>query len=208
MRAPSSRIRRIAALTTGPVAVLLAGAMVWQGSNAAFSASTRNAGNNWSSGSVALTDDDNGVAGFNVQNLVPGATGEKCIVVTAKSPAPGEVRAYVQNLTPSAQGLEKHILLEVTKGTGGSFNDCSGFTADPPDPLAPGPLPLDVIAANRSDFATGGASWMTDGVASGESKTYKGTWKFDTTGLTQSEINALQGGTTSIDLVWELQTDE
>lgn len=46
MRAPSSRTRRIAALTTGPVAVLLAGALVWQGSNAAFSSSTRNAGNN------------------------------------------------------------------------------------------------------------------------------------------------------------------
>ncbi len=130
--------------------------------------------------------------------------------MTAKSPAPGEVRAYVQNLTPSSQGLEKHIFLEVKKGTGGSFNDCSGFTADPPDPESPspGPLSLDVIAAVNNDFATGGARWKTDGVASGESKTYRGTWKFDTTGLTQTQINAMQGGTTSIDLVWELQTDE
>ena len=38
MRAPSSRTRRIVSLSAAPVAVLLAGAMVWQGSSAAFTA--------------------------------------------------------------------------------------------------------------------------------------------------------------------------
>ena len=47
MRAPSSRTRRILSVGAAPVAVLLAGLMVWQGSQAAFTAETYNAGNNW-----------------------------------------------------------------------------------------------------------------------------------------------------------------
>ena len=206
MRAPSTRTRKIAGLAVGPVAVLVAGLLVWQGSNAAFSSNTRNPGNSWSTGSVTLTDDDNGTAGFTVKNLVPGQTGSKCIKVTASSSVPGVVRGYVANLDASAQGLEKHIVFDVTQGTGGSFNDCTGFVADGGDTV--GPQPLSTLAVVNKDFASGGTPWNTTGNADGESKVFKGTWKFDTTGLTQSQVDALQGAQTSIDLVWELQNNE
>ena len=60
MNTPSSRARKIAYYSAGPLALLVAGGMVWQGSQAAFTASTRNAGNSWSTGNVMLTDDGRG----------------------------------------------------------------------------------------------------------------------------------------------------
>ena len=64
MHKPSKRATKIAAAATTPLAVLVAGGLVWQASYAAFTGQTRNAGNDWSTGSVALTDDDQGSARF------------------------------------------------------------------------------------------------------------------------------------------------
>jgi hypothetical protein len=113
------------------------------------------------------------------------------------------VRSYVANLNKSAQGLETHILLDVQSGSGGSFDSCTGFVDDQTDTV--GPESLATLATINKDFATGGAAWTTTGNAAGESKTYKFVYKFDTTGMTQNQIDALQGATVSIDAVWELQ---
>jgi hypothetical protein len=203
MKTPSARARKIALFAAGPVAVLIAGGMVWQGSQAAFTANTRNAGSSWATGNVTLTDDDLGAAAFTVENIVPGQTGQKCIVVTSNSNVPGEVRAYTQNLI-SSKGLENRIYFDLEQGTGGSFNDCTGFT--PVTNTVPA-LPISTLASVNRDFATGGASWQTAGNP-GETQSYRGTWRFDTTGLSQEDINALQGARVGIDLVWELQSDD
>ncbi len=202
MKTPSSRTQRIVGFSAAPVAILMAGLMVWQRSNAAFTATTRNSGNAWSTGQVALTDDDNGVAGFTAENLRPGQTGERCIVVTSNSTVPGQVRAYMQNLAASAAGLEKHITFKVERGTGGTFADCTGFT---PVPGGLPSQPLSQLVAINHDYATGGAAWDTSGTL-GEATTYRGTWTFDATGMTQAQLDALQGSRTSVDLVWELQS--
>jgi hypothetical protein len=202
MNTPSSRARKIAYYSAGPLALLVAGGMVWQGSQAAFTASTRNAGNSWSTGSVMLTDDDLGAAAFTVENMVPGQTGQKCIVVTSQSNVEGEVRAYTQNLITS-RGLEDRIFFDLEQGTGGSFNDCTGFT---PTANTVPELPLSELAAVNRNFETGGASWETEGTP-GETQSYRGTWRFDTTGMTQEQVDALQGARAGIDLVWELQSD-
>ncbi|WP_413455086.1 hypothetical protein ACLQ8T_14630 [Glutamicibacter sp. FR1] len=205
MRNPSARTTKIVGFAAAPVAILLAGAMVWQASNAAFTATTRNSGNSWATGQVALTDDDKGTAAFTVDKLVPGQSGTKCIVVTSNSTVPGEVRSYVQNLATSAVGLEKHIKLKVERGTGGTFDDCAGFT---PIGIAPEAYSLEELATANQDYATGGTAtaWETTGTV-GESTVYRGTWTFDATGLSQPQLDALQGAQTSIDLVWELQSD-
>ncbi|MGF9660799.1 hypothetical protein AAIH25_02885 [Arthrobacter crystallopoietes] len=203
MKTPSARARKIAAFGAAPVAVLAAGAMVWQASNAAFTATTQNSGNSWSTGSVYLTDDDNGVAAFTADNIVPGQTGERCIVVTSNSNVPGAVRPYTEHLVPS-RGLEDRIHIDLVMGTGGSFNDCAGFqeTANEIPEMT-----LAELAAANTDFESGGAAWETAGNP-GENRTYKATWRFDTTGMTQEQINALQGSQVSIDLIWELQSDD
>ncbi|MDP3950298.1 MAG: hypothetical protein Q8Q19_06510 [Microbacterium sp.] len=203
MKSTSARIRKVAMFGAAPLAILIAGAMVWQGSQAAFTASTRNAGSAWSAGNVVLTDDDLGAAAFTVENIVPGQTGEKCIVVTSGSDVAGEVRAYTQNLI-SAKGLENRIMFDLEQGTGGSFNDCTGFT---PTANNVPEMSLAALSAANRDFATGGAPWATTGTP-GETQSYRGTWRFDTTGMSQSDIDALQGARVGIDLVWELQSDD
>lgn len=199
----SRRNRAIAALVI-PVSVLLAGGLVWQSSYAAFSARTENSGNSWSTGRVTLTDDDRGAAALTVENMVPGDRGEKCVVVTSNSNVPGEVRTYVEDLLKD-RGLENHILISMEKGTGGSFNDCTGFTPDPGAASLTGTLAQ--LAAADTDWATGANGWTTTGTA-GESMTYRAQWSFDTTGMTQAEIDALQGARVGLDVVWELQTTD
>ena len=203
MKTPSASTRKLAMFAAGPLAVLLAGGMVWQGSQAAFTASTRNAGNAWSTGNVVLTDDDLGSAAFTVENIVPGQTGQRCIVVTSQSNVPGEVRAYTQNLI-TARGMEDRIFFDLEQGTGGSFNDCTGFI---PTANNVPELPLSTLASVNRDFATGGAAWQTAGTP-GETQSYRGTWRFDTTGMSQEAVNSLQGARVGIDLVWELQSDD
>ena len=200
MRAPSVRTRKILAMTIGPVAIIAAGLLVWRGSVEAFSAQTSNVGNNWSTGSVTLVDDDAGAAAFQVLNATPGQTGTHCIKVTSTSTIPGVVKIYIARL--GAQGLETNITISTQIGTGGSFASCAGFTPTASLPA----MSLSSAAATISNYTTGVLPWTTTGT-SGESKTYQVTWKFDTTGLSQTDIDALQGKSVSVDAVWELQTN-
>ncbi|MEO7722476.1 MAG: hypothetical protein ABIS08_11250 [Pseudolysinimonas sp.] len=199
MRKPTARTRRLATLIVGPTAILMAGLLVWQGSSAAFTASTRNTGNNWETGSVLLSDDDLGAAAFRVAGVTPGQTGSKCLVVTSESTVPGEVRVFLDTL--GAEGLENNITVSLQIGTGGSFADCTGFV---PTTTLPA-LSLATIDAGINDYATGVLPWVTTGTA-GETKSYRATWTFDVTGLTQTQIDALQGKSASADVVWELQS--
>jgi len=200
MRAPSIRTRRIVTLSSAPVAVLLAGLMVWQGSNAAFTADTRNIGNNWETGSVAISDDDGGAAMFQISNVIPGQTGEKCIAVTATSSVASDVKFYTGDL--ASDGLEPYVMVTIERGTGGSFaGGCGAFTPESPA----------VVEASQSLAALGGHnSWATSilpwtKTAGSVTKTYKFSWVFDTTSLTQLQIDALQGHGASINFEWELQ---
>ena len=204
---PSARVQKIAAFSAAPVAVLLAGGLVWSGSQAAFTANTRNSGNSWATGSVVLTDDDAGRAAFTAEGIVPGQTGQKCIVVTSGSNVPGEVRAYVQNLQTTSQGLDRYITFDVEQGapnSGGTFNDCTGFI-----PLVDNQAgaPLSALAQLNNNYDNGGSAWATAGEP-GEKKVYRGTWSFNTSTLTQQQIDSLQGARTSMDIVWELQTED
>ena len=200
MHAPSIRTRKIAALTAGPVAILVAGLLVWQGSLSAFSAQTQSVGNNWATGSVTLTDDDAGAAAFQIQNVTPGQTGSRCLKVTSDSTVPGIVKVYIARL--GAQGLENNITIATQIGTGGTFASCTGFVPETSLPA----MSLSSAAAAISNYSTGVLPWTTTG-ASGETKTYKVTWAFDTTGLSQVAIDALQGKSVSADVVWELQSN-
>jgi len=197
MRAPSTRIRKILLWGSGPVAVLLAGLMVWQGSEAAFTAETYNAGNNWNTGTVALTNDGTGGAMFSLQNLVPMQTGSHCITVTATTSVAGVVKTYFSNTTPN--GLQNNLTLKVEQGSGGSYGSCAGFV--PAATVAAQPLATYFL--NNSSFDTGILPWVKG--TGTQSTSYKFTWVFDTTGLTQAEIDALQGTNVRTDIEWELQ---
>jgi hypothetical protein len=201
MRAPSSRTRRIVSLSAAPVAVLLAGAMVWQGSYAAFSADTRNVGNGWETGSVAITDDDGGAAMFQIQNVKPGQTGEKCIAVTASPSIPSIIKMYSADL--AADGLEPYVKVKIEQGTGGGFAaGCTDFVpADPVNEEAS--QTLSTLGNNHTSWTSAILPWTMPGGT--VTKTYRFSWVFDTTGLTQTEVDGLQGRAASINFEWELQ---
>jgi hypothetical protein len=201
MKKPSRRARKIGAVVTTPIAIVAAAAMVWQSSYAAFSGTTRNSGNNWSTGSVALTDDDAGAARFQAAGIVPGDTDSKCITVTANANVPGVVKGYVVNPVLSPSGLQDHILVSVDYGTGGGFGSCAGFESTGPTVVAASLTEL----ATFSNYANGTGAWPID--AGTQSRTYKITWTFDTTGLTPTQVNALQGAHTGVDFQWELQSN-
>jgi hypothetical protein len=201
MNKPSRRAQKLLVGAATPVALVLAAGMVYQASYAAFSGQTRNSGNDWSTGSVNLTDDDNGSARFQVSNMLPGDTDTKCIKVTANASVASTVKGYAVNPVPSSSGLENRVLVTIKDGSGGSFADCTGFTADRT-------LMSDVTLAQlatANSYATGIGGWS---VAPGIStKTYQVTWRFDTTGMTQAQVDALQNSRTGIDMQWEMQSD-
>jgi hypothetical protein len=203
MKKSSRRVGRIAAYAATPLAILAAATLIFQSSYAAFNATTRNSGNSWSTGQVDLTNDSNGSARFNVSNMVPGQTDTKCISVTANATVPGVVKGYVINPITSTDHLENYIFVTASEGTGGGFGSCSGYT------------PIDTVVNNMSlatlfsynSYATGLGNWSVAGnVPGGETRTYQITWTFNTTGLTQDQLNSLQGDTTGLDFQWELQS--
>jgi hypothetical protein len=201
MKQPSRRARRIGTAITTPIAIVAAAALVWQSSYAAFTGTTRNSGNNWSTGSVALTDDDAGSARFQATNLVPGSTETKCIAVTANATVPGNVKAYAVNAVTSSAGLENYVKIIVDHGTGGTFGSCDGFVSEGnsiPE------MSLKTLAT-FSSYANGAGSW---GVVPGaQTRSYRITWTFDAAGLSQSQLDGLQGAQTGIDFQWELQSN-
>jgi hypothetical protein len=201
MRTPSRKVSSIAVATATPVAVLVAGALVWQSSYAAFSGATRNSGNDWATGAVALTDDDAGSARFQVSSMVPGQTDTKCITVTANASVPGVVKGYAVNPVPSAAGLENYVKIGITSGEGGGFGSCDGYV--PSTTVVASGTSLKQLAAVDS-YATGAGGWNV--VSGTQSRTYQITWTFDTNGLGQAQVDQMQGAKTGIDLQWELRS--
>lgn len=199
MQLPSPTLAKVATVVVTPLAVLLAGLMVWQSSYAAFTGTTRNPGNNWATGSVALTDDDSGSARFQATGMVPGDTETKCIAVTANASVPGVVKGYAVNPVTSESGLQSRVKISMTYGDGGGFGSCDGFVEG--GSLFAG-TPLSTLAAANS-YENSVGSWAVD--AGRSTRTYKITWTFDTNGMTQSQIDNLQGTQTGIDLQWELR---
>lgn len=201
MHKPSKRATKIAAAATTPLAVLVAGGLVWQASYAAFTGQTRNSGNDWSTGSVALTDDDQGSARFTVTNMTPGDTDTRCITVTANASVPGTVKGYAVNPVFPSPTLADSIDITIRDGAGGSFATCDGFV---PAGTIVADTPLSTLAqADSYNTAVGG--WNVG--AGTQTRTYEITWDFDISGLTQAQVDDLQGDRAGIDIQWELQSN-
>ena len=197
MSRPSIRSAR----TVGIVAVLAglaaSGALIWQASYSAFSATTSNPTSNWTAGSVALSDDDSNSALFSATGLKPGSTGTKCIAVTSNGSLASTVKLYGTNAA-TTNGLSSSINLSIIQGTGGGFGSCAGFTA-----LGTGSSvysgTLAGFGSSATNFATGLGNWAPTGSAA-ESRTFQVTYTLDT-----NAPNSVQGGTAALGFTWEGQ---
>ena len=138
----STKVRKLA--LTALIVSGVAGVVAF-GTYSAFSSTTSNPNNNFATGSVAISDNDGGTALYNVTNAKPGdSSAAKCITVTYTGSLGSTVKLYRSAFTGGSGNLDSQVDLVVTKGTGGSFADCSGFT-----PAASG---SNVYTGKLSDF--------------------------------------------------------
>ncbi len=169
---------------------------------AAFSSTTQNSGNELTSGTVKVADNDNGAALYNVTGLRPGDTLSRCIQVIYQGSLPSSLRLYsAGTLGP----LAPYIDLTIRQGTQTtpSFPGCSGFTADGGGALFSGTL--EQFELNRTGFASGiamsppsGASWVQ-----GASRVVR----VDAS-LSASAPDSAQGASSGVhSFIWEAQND-
>ena len=172
-------------------AVLLTGAFIVTASIAAFSDTTDNPGNNWSTGTVILKDDDGGsTALFTVTNMAPLDVVTNCIVVTYEGTLlPADVVLYGVS---AGTGLDAYLDLTVDEGSGGSFGDCSSFSFT--SNIFTGTLTS--FAATHTNFGNGAGVW--DPAANPESRTYRFV-------VTLQDNNAAQGLNATATFTWEAQ---
>jgi hypothetical protein len=117
-----------------------------------FTATTQNAGNEISSGTVELSDNDSGSALYNATGIRPGESITRCIKTTYAGSLPAVVRLY----SPSTPGpLAQYVELTITQGTQptSTFPSCTGFAADASGVIFTGTL--QGFEQARNSYATG-----------------------------------------------------
>jgi hypothetical protein len=204
---PVERKRHFIRVIAPAVGLLAAGLLVWQGSYAAFSATTVDTANAWSSGSLVLTN--NGGTGtysaattatFGGTNLKPGSTGTTCLTVKSAGNSAGNMAMYRSAITDSSPSLGAQIQLTVTAATVTSavLANCTGFPGSGTTTVATS-QPLSTFPTT---FATGTAVPVAAGASVLEA--YKVVWTFVTTG-TNAGDSLLMGKTVTAGFTWELQ---
>ncbi|GAB4082626.1 hypothetical protein GCU67_11670 [Modestobacter muralis] len=172
MHRSTARSRRTLLAVAVPVGLVLGGALTWQSTHAAFSATAQNADNTWRSGSVVLAAGGTGGALFSGpadDDLQPGSTRSRCIRVDYTGDVPADVRLYVSTPTAAPSTLDPYLVMSVERGTDVAAGalvdpDCSsGFTpatlayntARADDPAAGADRTLADLKDLHHDFATG-----------------------------------------------------
>lgn len=174
------------------------GSLAAMGVFGAFSATTTNAGNNITAGTVAIADNDAGAAMYTITNAKPGESVSKCIKVTYTGSLDADVHIYT---TSTIGALGQYVDLTITPGTQTTptFPSCTGFVADSGGALYTGTLAN--FATTKNSYANGvvdfpgtGTKWATN-----ESVIYQ-----VTATLQSSAPEAAQGATTGAHtFTWE-----
>lgn len=184
---------RLAAAAAAGTALVLAAALVWHGAYAGFSDTTATqALPTVSTGALALTDDDSAVRLFTATGMRPGASGTRCVAVTA-SGSPATVRLYGTGRS-TTNGLAAQLDLTIAVGTGGSSGDCTGFVSS-------ATAYTGTLAAFPTDRWTAGVgSWSSTGAAP-TTRVYRIGWT-----LRAAAPASTQNGTATLSFVWEGRT--
>jgi len=127
----------------------LIGALAAVGAFSAFSSQTENPGNQITTGTVDLTDNDSSTALYNLTNAKPSDPQQRCIEVSYTGSLTSEVKMY--RVPGAALGaLAANVTVTVQAGTQAtpSFPGCSGFNLV--DTLYTGKL-----SALPTDYSTG-----------------------------------------------------
>jgi hypothetical protein len=167
----TDRRRRRALRAITPLAALLVAALlIWQGSNAAFSATTDNTNDTWATGNLVLTNNGGGTvysgstaALFTESNRKPGDTGFKCITVHSGGSLAGNLRLYRGAIT-GTNGAALAAVIDVTVDSvavSAATNvqaNCAGYTGGTSGAIFNGTLngmPTTYAAATGTAVAAG-----------------------------------------------------
>jgi hypothetical protein len=197
------RRRRTLRAITPLAALLVAALLIWQGSNAAFSATTDNTGDSWATGSLALTNNGGATvysgttaALFTQTNLKPGDTGIKCITVQSTGSLPGTLKMYRGTISGTNSAALAAVLditvdsVAVSSSTNVQAN-CTGYTGGTSGALYNGTLnamPTTYAAASGGAVAAG-----TQRVA------YRISWT-----VNSAADNTVQSSSAQANLTWEI----
>lgn len=147
---------------------------------ASFNATTDNLGNQATSGTVDVTDNDGGApAMLSFSDAMPGTSDTGCIKVVYSGSLTSDLRLYG---TTTGSGLDQYLDLKITRGTYSgpdpAFDSCTNFREDATDYIGAGAGVIynGTLQGFGDDYATGlsdptpGApeAWTT-----GESHVYK-----------------------------------
>lgn len=185
-------------LVVGLLALLLVTGHMVTTSRAAFTMTTQNAGNSFTTGTVDLTDNDGGATLFVVPAMEPAQSVTNCIVVTySGSLDPTFVKLYSGGFVDSGN-LGDYLNVTIDEGAGGTFNNCAGFVED--DLGAEFSNTLTQLDALHTNYGNGFGEW--DPAAAGEFKTYRITVELDTA-TSDAEQNE---SVTALTFSWEVQS--
>ena len=167
----------------------------------AFSGSTTNSGNGFSSGTVSLSDNDSNGTLLSLSNAIPGATSTGCIKVTYGGSLSSSVKLY--GTTSGALG--QYLTLKVTRGTdsGGTFPGCGSFTADTRNYIGQGAGVI--YNGNLSSYPSSYAAGTTDpdnGTGGTETWTTSEVHAYKLE-VTLQDNNSAQGQSASASFTWE-----
>jgi len=187
--------RLVIPLVLAVMGVGVASAVVWRASTAAFTANTTNGSNSWSTGSLSLTDNDSGVALFNVVGLTPGQTATKCIRVTYTGDLTTSTVKLYASASSATNALDTFIDLSIDQGSGASsgFGNCTGFTLG--GSLFTGTL--NSFATTKATYANGVDAWTP---APAATRDYRITYT-----VNGSITDTQQGSSATLTLKWEAQ---
>jgi hypothetical protein len=187
-----------ARLAPVPLGLALSGALVWQASYSAFSATTSNTPNTWNASTQGLSNDSSGPM-FAITNMTPGATASKCIKVSSTGTVPATVKLYTALGSSVTNDISQYINLTIQLGTGGTSASCSSFVSTATE--YSGTLSALTLAA--TSYATGEPAGSLTGTGLPETLTYEITYTFSS-----SAPNSAQGGSTpNVTFTWESQNN-
>lgn len=204
-----SRTAGWARTTAVAIALVAVSGLVVTRSASAFSDTTENVGNSLSTGSVVLSDDDAGVALFNVSGLTAGQSQSRCIEVsyTGSLALGGPVRLYGGYAdgpdagTTADSALAPWLDLTVQLGAPGArCTDAPGGTTvyDPATPAASAGT-VASFAAVHTGWATGASTTWTPAPGSDATRAFRIT-------VTVRDDNNAQAKTAEPTFTWEART--
>ncbi len=188
----------VTALTLALV-VSLVGGVTYAG----FTASTANSGNSFSSATVAIEDNDEGVRMLSLSDALPGDMDTSCISLTYTGSLASTVRLYAA----VSGALAPYLTLTVMRGTDPDpvFGSCATFSPDETDYTGGGPGV--VFAGLLSEFPGTYSSGIVDATAgspeswtTSESHAYKFV-------VSLNNDTAARGLSSTVSFTWEARNE-